>query len=44
MNKEKKDENNSSKKQKKKPVVFIEKFQITLYFDGESNSISKNGG
>lgn len=42
MNKEKKYEDNSSKKQKKKQVLTIEKFYITLNFDGDTNSMSKN--
>lgn len=42
MNKEKKYEDNSSKKQKKKQVLTIEKFHITLNFDGDTNSMSKN--
>ena len=41
MNKEKKYEDNSSKKQKKKQVLTIEKFHITLNFDGDTNSMSK---
>ena len=42
MNKEKKYEDNSSKRQKKKQVLTIEKFHITLNFDGDTNSMSKN--